>query len=72
VPPELIVEKAKENALLQTAALDIERYPAMTNGNFVMYRAKGEIFDADFKMEHRDHKVLRTRFAFGGASFKRS
>ena len=69
VPPEVIIEKAKENPLLRTAAVDIEKYPAMANGNFVMYRAKGELFDVDFKLEHRDHKVQRTRFAFGGATF---
>jgi len=69
VSPEDIIEKAKTNPLLQTAAQDIVNYPAMANGNFVMYRAKGEIFDADFEMKHRDYKVLRTRFAFGGATF---
>lgn len=72
VPPEAIIEKAKTHPLLQTAANDIVAYPAMGDGNFVMYRAKGEIFDVDFAMEHRDHKLLRTRFAFGGAAFNPS
>jgi len=69
VPPEVIIEKAKTNLMLKTAADDIENYPAMAEGNFVLFRAKGEIFDVDFEMEHRDHKVIRTRFAFGGATF---
>lgn len=41
-----------------------ERYPAMTA--FVIYRAKGEIFDYDFEKEHRDHKLERERFSYGG------
>ena len=28
----------------------------MAEGNFVMYRAKGEIFDVDFECKTRDHK----------------
>jgi len=69
VPPEVIIEKAKTNDMLEVAALDIEAYPAMAKGNFVMHRFKGEIFDVDFERLHRDHKVIRTRFAFGGATF---
>lgn len=44
---------------------DIERYPAMTT--FCIRRAWGEVFDFDFEMEHRSHKLLRTSFSFGGA-----
>jgi ferredoxin len=40
------------------------RYPAMTL--FCIFRGKGELFDYDFEMETRDHKLLRKRFAFGG------
>ncbi len=69
VPPEVIIKKATTNQMLLTAANDIIAYPAMAEGNFVMYRAKVEIYDADFEMEHRDHKLQRTRFAFGGKSF---
>lgn len=32
---------------------------------FVIYRAKGEIFDYDFEKIHRDHKLERIRFNFG-------
>jgi ferredoxin len=69
VPPEVIIEKAKSNDMLKVAALDIEAYPAMAEGNFVMHRFKGEIYDVDFELLHRDHKLIRTRFAFGGATF---
>ena len=34
---------------------------------FCLYRAWGEVFDFDFEMEHRSHKLLRTGFCFGGA-----
>ncbi len=43
---------------------DIEQYPAMTT--FCLYSAWGEVFDFDFEMEHRSHKLLRTGFCFGG------
>lgn len=45
---------------------DGARYPAIRF--FCIHKGKGEIFDFDFEMEHRDHKLLRTRFAFGGAT----
>lgn len=46
---------------------DAARYPAMKL--FCIFKGKGEIFDFDFEMENRDHKLLRTRFAFGGERF---
>ncbi|HCY83830.1 MAG TPA: pyridoxine-5-phosphate oxidase [Desulfobacteraceae bacterium] len=46
---------------------DASRYTAIRF--FCIHRGKGEIFDYDFEMEHRDHKLLRTRFAFGGESY---
>ncbi len=66
---EEIRQKAKSNKMLEVAARDIDMYPAMANGNFIIESARGEIFDYDFEMKHRDHKVLRTRFAFGGATY---
>lgn len=69
VPTEIIKEKAKNNIELQIAANDIEKYPAMAEGNFVIYRGKGEIFDVDFEETNREHKLLRTRFSFGDVSF---
>ncbi|HKI48807.1 MAG TPA: 4Fe-4S binding protein [Desulfobacteria bacterium] len=46
---------------------DAARYPAIRF--FCIFKGKGEIFDFDFEMEKRDHKLLRTRFAFGGETF---
>ncbi len=40
------------------------RYPAMRL--FCIFKGKGEVFDYDFEMENRDHKLLRKRFVFGG------
>lgn len=62
-------ELAKDNKLLQLAVYDMDKYPSMKDGNFVISKAKGEIFDYDFNCEHRDHKLLRTRFQFGGMSY---
>ena len=69
VPPEVIIERAKRNKMLEVAARDIVSYPAMGEGNFQIYRAKCEVFDYDFAKVNRSHKVLRQRFAFGGATF---
>ena len=33
---------------------------------FCICEGKGEVFDYDFELENRDHKLLRKRFAFGG------
>jgi ferredoxin len=64
VSPEAIKAKAEQNPDFRVAAHDLVAYPAMTN--FVINRGRGEIFDYDFEMEYRDHKLLRTRFSFGG------
>lgn len=69
VSPGEIIEKAKTNSDFLSAANDIEKYPAMADGNFVLYKAKGEVFDADFECQTRDHKLFRERFSFGGASY---
>ncbi len=69
VPAEEIKEKAKTNKMLEVAARDIDYYPAMGNGNFVIYSAKVEIYDYDFAKIHRPHKLERTRVAFGGMTF---
>lgn len=62
-------EKAKTNDDLKTAVTDMDKYPAMKKGNFVIYKAKVEVFDFDFNCVHRDHKLLRHRGAFGGESY---
>ncbi len=69
VDPQTIIERAKDNPALEVAARDIMQYPAMAEGNFIMYKAKCEVFDYDFAKVNRSHKVLRTRFSFGGETF---
>ncbi len=68
IPEDEVREKAKAGSKIHTYFLeDAARYPAIRF--FCIFKGKGEIFDFDFELEHRDHKVLRTRFAFGGESF---
>lgn len=57
-------EKALSDDLFSLGVKDIEKYPAMTT--FCLTSAYGEIFDFDFEMEKRDHKLIRIPFAFGG------
>lgn len=59
--------KAKNDPAFAYCIKDNERYPAMTA--FVLYRAKGEIYDYDFAKEHRDHKLERKRFSYGGSQY---
>ncbi len=72
VPSQEIIQKAETNKMLEVAARDITLYPAMRDGNFVLYRAKGELYEYDFEKVNRSHKLLRTRFAFGGADFNQA
>ena len=64
IPLKTLKEKAAVNEMFMLGVKDIERYPAMTT--FCLYRAWGEVYDFDFEMEHRNHKLLRTGFSFGG------
>lgn len=69
VTAEEIFEKAKRDEAFKTAANDIINYPAMADGNYVIHKAKVEIFDVDFGGENRDNKVFRRRTSFGGAEY---
>ncbi len=60
---ELTVKAEKDSRFLPLVK-DIERYPTMTT--FVLYKYKGELYDYDFEMKNRDHKLERQRFSFGG------
>jgi len=62
-------ELAKTNKALELAVYDMDKYHAMKEGNFVIKKAKGEVFDFDFECINRDHKVLRERFQFGGVAY---
>lgn len=69
ISEEEIKEKAKINKDLKLAVHDMNKYPAMRKGNFMIHKAKVEIFDYDFSCKNRDHKLLRTRMAFGGMTY---
>lgn len=63
---EEIEEKAKTDVNFNAAVYDVKKYPATRV--LVIYKAKGELYDFDYQMKNRDHKLLRTAFAFGGAA----
>ena len=64
IPLAALKEKAAASDMFMLGVKDIERYPAMTT--FCLHRGWGEVFDFDFEMAQRDHKLLRTAFSFGG------
>lgn len=60
-----IRKKTEAGSEIHRYALEeAERYPAMKL--FCVFKGKGELFNYDFELENRDHKLLRKRFAFGG------
>ena len=63
-----IENKASSDRNFNVAVYDIKKYPSTKI--FVLYKASGEVFDYDFGMRNRDHKLLRTAFAFGGAQLE--
>jgi ferredoxin len=62
-----VEKKAENNQQFKIALFDMKKYPATRN--LVLYRGRGEIYDFDYDMVNRDHKLLRKRFAFGGAEY---
>ncbi len=68
IPEDEVKEKAAVGSEVHKYFMeDAARYPAMKF--FCIFKGKGEIFDFDFEMENRDHKLQRTRFAFGDETF---
>lgn len=61
---ESLKQKAAVEQMFELGVKDIERYPAMTT--FCIYRGFGEVYDFDFEMKDRPHKLLRTPFGYGG------
>lgn len=61
---EEVEKKAEQNRDFNVAVYDIKKYPATRI--FLIYRAKGEVYDFDYAKEHRDHKLERERFSYGG------
>jgi len=65
VSDDEVKKKAAADSKVHRYALEeAARYPAMRL--FCIFKGKGELFDYDFEMELRDHKLLRKRFVFGG------
>ncbi len=57
--------KAAVSPMFNVAVYDMRKYPETRV--LVLFRAHAELYDYDFNMVHRDHKILRERFAWGGA-----
>ncbi len=65
VPIEELHKKASHgHEVCQYTIEERGRYPDMCL--FCVTEGQGEIYDYDFEMENRDHKLQRTAFAFGG------
>lgn len=62
--------RAKNDPAFNFCIEDNARYPAMTA--FVIYRARGEVYDYDFEKERRGHKLERERFSYGGMDYEKS
>lgn len=62
---EEVKAKAEHDSNFDVAVFDINKYPMTVVLH--MYEGWGEIYDYDFGMKTRDHKLERERFAFGGA-----
>ncbi len=57
-------KKAANNPFFNVAIYDIKKYPQTVV--FVLYKGHAELYDYDFNMVNRDHKLLRKRISFGG------
>ncbi len=67
VDTNYIKEKAEEDEGFMMAYKDILRYPALRA--FRITKARGEVFDFDFELNSRDHKLQRTRFTINGFQY---
>lgn len=63
-----VKEIAAKDENFNVAVHDISKYPETRV--FVLSKAWGECYNYDYKMLTRDHKLLRDRFAWGGATFE--
>ncbi len=60
--------KAKNNPMFDVCIKDQEKYNAMVV--FCITSARGDVFDYDFELEKRDHKLERIYFSYNGAEKK--
>ncbi len=65
---EEVQAKAAHDRNFNVAVFDMNKYPE--THVFVLHRAHGELYDYDYGMVARDHKLYRERFAFGGDAFE--
>ncbi|MBQ9155963.1 MAG: 4Fe-4S binding protein [Eubacterium sp.] len=61
---EEIRKKSEINPLFLTGVNDYDRY--RDEIFFCLYRFWGEKYDFDFELEHRNHKLIRNYFTYGG------
>ncbi len=61
--------KAKNNPMFDMCIKDHEKYNAMVT--FCISSARGDIFDYDFELANRDHKLERIYFSYNGAEVKK-
>ncbi len=54
--------RAKNNPIFDLCFKDYEKYPAMVV--FCINQGYGDIFDYDFELENREHKLERTYFSY--------
>ncbi|MFA5527624.1 MAG: 4Fe-4S binding protein [Peptostreptococcales bacterium] len=66
VPLKTIKEKAETNDMFQLGVLFSEQHA--TSRTFVIKSGTGELYDFDFEMKKRGHKLLRKRFSLNGQS----
>jgi ferredoxin len=62
-----VLALAAHDRNFNVAIYDIDKYPETRV--FVLNRGHAELYDYDFNMVHRDHKILRERFCFGGETW---
>ena len=62
-----VEERAQVDPHFAVAIYDINKYPETVV--LVLHSAWGELYDYDFNMVNRDHKILRERFAWNNATF---
>ena len=60
--------KAAHDRNFNVAVHDIAKYPETRV--LVLHRFHGELYDYDYAMARRDHKLYRERFAFGGDTYE--
>lgn len=68
IPIEKIKDKYDHNPLFEKLILEADTYRGTRV--FLLKNGGGEVYDFDFEMKNRDHKLLRTPFNFNHANYK--